>query len=185
MSATTSITVRKATFADFSAITEIYAHNCLHGTGTFALEAATPQEMMSRWHEIRQMELPYLVAVGDDGGVTGFAYASPFRTRPGYRYGIEDSIYVHPDHQGKGIGKLLLSELITATTDLGYYVMIAVIGDGENAASIGVHKALGFDETGRLPNAGYKLGRWLDVVFMCRQLRPIDNPPSGAGWHPA
>ncbi|MDC7674922.1 GNAT family N-acetyltransferase [Asticcacaulis machinosus] len=181
MSDTGSIIVRKATFADFSAITEIYGHNCLHGTGTFALEPATPQEMMSRWHEIRQMELPYLVAV-DNGEVLGYAYASPFRTRPGYRYGIEDSIYIHPDHQGKGIGKLLLSDLIRETTDLGYYMMIAVIGDGKNAASINVHKALGFDETGRLPNAGYKLGRWLDVVFMCRTLRPLDTPPIGNGW---
>ncbi|WKL56770.1 GNAT family N-acetyltransferase [Asticcacaulis sp. ZE23SCel15] len=176
-----SILVRKATFADFSAITEIYGHNCLYGTGTFALEPATPQEMMSRWHEIRQMDLPYLVAVEGDN-VLGFAYASPFRTRPGYRYGIEDSIYIHPDHHGKGIGKALLSELVTTTTTLGYYTMIAVIGDGENAASIAVHKSMGFVETGRLPNAGYKLDRWLDVVFMCRELRPLDNPPVGTGW---
>lgn len=181
MTDTGLITVRKATFADFSAITEIYGHNCVYGTGTFALEPATPQEMMSRWHEIRQMDLPYLVAT-DKGEVTGFAYASPFRTRPGYRYGIEDSIYIHPNHQGKGIGKALLSELISITTDQGYYTMIAVIGDGENAPSIGVHKSLGFTETGRLPNAGYKLGRWLDVVFMCRELRPLDNPPQGTGW---
>lgn len=173
--------LRPATLEDMGSITQIYAHNVLYGTGTFALEPPPQSYMTERFQAINSMQLPYLVATEDDA-ILGFAYASPFRERPGYRYGVEDSIYLCPEAQGKGIGKALLNRLIEDSIKRGLYTMIAVIGDSENSASIGVHKACGFVETGRLPNAGYKFSRWLDVVFMCRELKQITKAPEGDGW---
>jgi L-amino acid N-acyltransferase YncA len=173
--------IRAATEADFDAITVIYAHHVRHGTGTFALEPPSREEMLASFRTITGMSLPYLV-VEDDGAVTGFAYASPFRTRPGYKYSIEDSIYLAPEACGRGLGKALLMRLIELCAARGLYSMIAVIGDGENGPSIGVHRACGFSVTGTLPRAGYKFGRWLDVVFMTRDLLPPVDMPQGEGW---
>ncbi|MGZ3306360.1 MAG: N-acetyltransferase family protein, partial [Asticcacaulis sp.] len=153
----------------------------LHGTGTFALEPPDEAEMLEKFCEIRVMRLPYLVSV-EDGAVTGFAYAAPFRTRPAYRYGVEDSVYIAPEHVGKGHGRALLEALIERCVERGLYGMIAVIGDADNAASIGVHRALGFTPTGHIPRAGFKFGRWLDVVFMARDLLPRTDRPEGPGW---
>jgi L-amino acid N-acyltransferase YncA len=175
------IDLRPARAADFQAITAIYAYNVMHGTGTFALEPPPESEMRQKWLEVSDMGLPYIVAIiGDE--VAGFAYASPFRTRPGYRYGVEDSLYVAKAHQGKGVGKAMLERLINDCTRRNLYTMIAVIGDADNAASINVHKTCGFEITGTLPKSGYKFDRWLDVVFMIRELKPIENPPVGDGW---
>ena len=175
------IDIRDATEADFDAITAIYAWNVDNGTGTFALEAPSRTEMLSSFETIKAMRLPYFVAV-EDGSVIGYAYASPFRTRPGYRYSIEDSVYLAQAATGRGVGKALLKALIEACEARGLYSMIAVIGDGANQASIGVHRACGFVETGRLPRAGFKFGRWLDVVFMMRDLRAQTDAPEGGGW---
>ncbi|WP_040309816.1 GNAT family N-acetyltransferase [Asticcacaulis biprosthecium] len=173
--------IRDATEADFEVITAIYAHNVLHGTGTFALEPPSQDEMLASFRTIKGMGLPYILAE-EDGRILGYAYASPFRTRPGYKYSIEDSIYLAPDASGRGLGKALLNRLIELCTARGLYSMIAVIGDGENGPSIGVHRACGFAVTGTLPRAGFKFGRWLDVVFMTRDLRPPEDVPDGEGW---
>lgn len=173
--------IRDATEADFAAITAIYGHNVLHGTGTFALEPPTQAEMLAGFHTVKSMRLPYIV-VEEDSVVAGYAYASPFRTRPGYKFGVEDSIYLAPGVEGRGLGKALLNRLIELSTARGLYLMIAVIGDGANQASIGVHRTCGFQLTGSLPRAGYKFGRWLDVVFMTRELLPATDMPAGGGW---
>lgn len=173
--------IRDAISADFEAITGIYAWNVLNGTGTFALEPPSQDEMLASFHTLEAMRLPYIVAV-DGETILGYAYAAPFRTRPAYRYGVEDSIYLAPEAVGKGVGKALLNRLIEACTARGLYSMIAVIGDSANAASVGVHRACGFTQTGVLPNAGFKFGRWLDVVFMTRDLRALDAVPEGNGW---
>jgi phosphinothricin acetyltransferase len=173
--------IRDAISADFEAITGIYAWNVLNGTGTFALEPPSQDEMLAGFHPLKAMRLPYIVAVEGET-ILGYAYAAPFRTRPAYRYGVEDSIYLAPEAVGKGVGKALLNRLIEACTARGLYSMIAVIGDSANAASIGVHRACGFTQTGVLPNAGFKFGRWLDVVFMTRDLRTLDAVPEGNGW---
>ena len=175
------IDIRDATTADFGAIAAIYAHHVLHGTGTFALEPPTEDEMRTRFHEISGMRLPYLVSLVD-GQVAGFAYAAPFRTRPAYRYGVEDSVYIAPEHTGKGHGRALLEALIDRCGQRGIYSMVAVIGDADNAGSIGVHAACGFEPTGHIPRAGFKFGRWLDVVFMARDLLPPIDTPQGDGW---
>jgi len=173
--------IRKVQVTDFAAIADIYRDGVLNGTGTFDIEPPTPQYMMTRWYELREMGLPYLVAT-EGKTVIGYAYASPFRERVAYRYGVEDSIYVHPDHKGKGVGKALLRALIEASAGAGYYYMYAVIGDAENTGSIALHEALGFVHTGRLPAAGYKFDRWLDVIFMALPLRPAESPAQGQGW---
>ena len=175
------IDIRDATEDDFTAITGIYAWNVLNGTGTFALEPPSQDEMVTGFRSIAAMRLPYIVAV-EGGTIVGYAYAAPFRTRPAYRYGVEDSIYLAPEAVGKGVGKALLQRLIELCTARGLYSMIAVIGDSANAASVGVHRSCGFTHAGALPNAGFKFGRWLDVVFMTRELRPLDAVPNGEGW---
>jgi len=174
--------IRPAVDSDFAAITAIYAWNVNHGTGTFALEAPSENEMLAGFASVRAMHLPYLVAVEGDT-VLGYAYAAPFRSRPAYKYGVEDSIYLSPEATGRGIGKALLLKLIELCTERGLYSMIAVIGDSENTASVGVHAACGFQHTGNLPRAGFKFGRWLDVVFMTRDLLPYTDTPTGDGWY--
>ena len=110
--------------------------------------------------------LPYLVAERDDGGVQGYAYAGPYRARPGYRYSVENSVYVAPGALGKGLGKALLEELIRRCTDLGYRQMVAIIGDSENWSSIRLHESYGFRNVGTLSAVGFKFGRWVDSVIL-------------------
>lgn len=168
---TAPLTIRPGTDADLPAITAIYAHNVLHGTGTFELDAPDESEMTRRRTDVLGKGLPWLVA--ERGGrVLGYAYANHFRPRRAYRFCVEDSIYLHPGAQGQGVGRLLLAELVARCEAVGARQMLAVIGDSANAGSIGVHKALGFEHTGLLRAAGWKFDRWLDVVLMQRALGP-------------
>lgn len=112
---------------------------------------------------------PYLVAERD-GIVLGHAYASAYRTRPAYRFAVENSVYVAPDHQRDGIGRALLPMLIDRCTAAGFRVMVAVIGDSANHGSIGLHAACGFSHAGLLPGIGWKHGLWVDSVLMTRML---------------
>jgi len=102
--------------------------------------------------------------------VIGYAYASLYRPRPAYRFTIEDSIYIHPDHLRQGIGRLLLGELIRQCESGHWRQMIAVIGDSGNTSSIRLHQELGFQHTGVFRSVGWKFGRWLDTVLMQRSL---------------
>ena len=164
-----SVIVRPSTDADLSAITAIYGWNVLNGLGTFEEVPPDAAEMGRRRAAILAKDLPYLVAE-QDGVVLGYAYAGPFRLRAAYRYTVEDSVYVGPDAVGKGVGKALLSALIDACEALGLRQICAVIGDSGNAASIGLHAALGFVQQGVFPDMGYKFGRWVDLVWMQRPL---------------
>lgn len=161
--------VRPSTPADLTAIHAIYAHAVQHGTGTFELDAPTPDEMARRREDVLSKGLPWLVAEQGDG-VLGYAYANHFRPRPAYRFSVEDSIYLHPDAQGRGIGRLLLAELLARCQAAGARQMLAVIGDSANHASTALHAALGFAPSGVLSAVGWKFGRWLDVVLMQRPL---------------
>jgi L-amino acid N-acyltransferase YncA len=160
-----TVAIRPAALADISAITRIYAHAVEHGTASFELAAPDEAEMTRRMQTLLEGQFPYLVAEVD-GAVAGYAYASLYRTRPAYRFTVEDSVYVAPDLQRRGIGIALLKTLIEASTARGYRQMIAVIGDSDQAASIGVHKACGFAPAGNLKSIGYKFGRWLDTPLM-------------------
>ncbi|SEK37292.1 phosphinothricin acetyltransferase [Roseateles sp. YR242] len=146
----------------------------LHGTGTFETDVPDRAEMARRRTEVLSRSLPYLVAERD-GQVLGYAYANYFRPRLAYRYFVEDSIYLSPQAQGQGVGRLLLAELIARCEAAGARQMIAVIGDSQNLGSVGVHRSLGFEQNGLMKSAGWKFGRWLDVVLMQRQLGAGDT----------
>lgn len=163
--------IRPATLADIPAITRIYAHAVLHGTASFELEPPTEAEMEKRMQALLDGKFPYFVAE-IDGKIAGYAYASLYRTRPAYRFTVEDSVYVAPDMHRRGVGKILLLKLIETCTAMGFRQMIAVIGDSDQAASIGVHKACGFEPAGNLKNVGWKFGKWLDTPLMQLALGP-------------
>ena len=164
-----SLHIRSATPDDIAAIASIYGHHVLHGTGTFEEEPPSDAEMADRLAKVQARGWPWLVAE-QDGRVIGYAYAAQFRDRAAYRFAAEDSIYIHPDHMGMGVGRFLLDALMTASRQAGFERMFAVIGDSDNAGSIRLHLAGGFTHCGQLDKAGFKFGRYLDVVFMQREL---------------
>ena len=166
---TPALLIRPSTLADLPAITAIYAHAVLHGTGTFEIEAPDEAEMARRRDDVLSKGLPWLVAQADDQ-VLGYAYANHFRPRRAYRFCLENSIYLAAQARGQGLGRLLLTELVGRCEAAGARQMLAVIGDADNAGSIGVHAALGFEHCGVLKAAGWKFDRWLDVVLMQRSL---------------
>jgi L-amino acid N-acyltransferase YncA len=155
--------------ADFAAIADIYGFHVLHGLASFELEPPSAEEMARRHAAITARPLPYLVAELD-GGVAGYAYAAPYRARPAYCYTVEDSVYVHRDCGGRGIGGRLLAELIARCEAAGCRQMVAVIGDSANGPSIRLHEKFSFARVGLLPAVGYKFGRWVDSVLMQRAL---------------
>ena len=163
------LVIRPATPDDMTQITAIYAHAVLHGTATFEIDPPDAAEMARRWRVLTQNGHPYLAAEVD-GAVTGYAYAGPYRSRPAYRWTVEDSIYVARDAQRGGIGRALLQRLIEETPARGFRQMIAVIGDSAQVASIALHRALGFRLIGTHEAVGFKHGRWLDTVEMQRAL---------------
>jgi L-amino acid N-acyltransferase YncA len=173
--------VRDATEADAGALAAIYGDAVLHGFGTFEEDPPTPVDMDSRRRAVQERGLPYLVAELD-GRVLGFAYAGPFRPRAAYRYTLEDSVYVSPDAKGKGVGRAVLSAVIEACEALGIRQLMAVIGDSDNSGSIGLHRSLGFEQTGVGRSVGFKHGRWVDIVHMQKALNGGDTlAPSGGG----
>jgi phosphinothricin acetyltransferase len=161
--------IRPSTPADLAAITALYAWNVENGTGTFETEAPDLPEMTRRRDDVLSKGLPWLVAERA-GVVLGYAYANHFRPRKAYRFCLEDSVYLAPDAKGRGIGRLLLAELIARCEALGARQMLAVIGDSANGGSIGVHRTLGFEPIGVMKSAGWKFDRWLDVVLMQKAL---------------
>ena len=171
-----TVIVRPATRADIPAITRIYGHSVEHGTASFELTAPDEAEMTRRFKDLTAHGFPYLVALVD-GAVVGYAYAGSYRTRPAYRFTVENSVYVAPESHRLGVGKALLKVLIEACTEKGFRLMVAVIGDSKQAASIGLHEAAGFEHAGIFKNIGYKFDRWLDSVLMQRALGPGASKP--------
>lgn len=161
--------VRDALESDAEALAAIYGHHVLHGFGTFEETPPSPAEMAARRAAIVERGLPYLVAEAE-GRILGFAYAGPFRPRAAYRYTVEDSVYIAPDAVGKGVGKAVLGAVLTSCEAIGMRQVVAVIGDSGNAASIGLHRALGFQHAGVGKGFGFKHGRWVDIVWMQKPL---------------
>ncbi|SEF33394.1 N-acetyltransferase family protein [Variovorax sp. NFACC27] len=159
------LAIRPSREEDIAAVTAIYAHHVLHGTGTFETEPPSPTDMAARRADVLARNLPYLVAE-EDGKVLGFAYCNWFKPRPAYRFSAEDSIYVAESARGKGLGAKLLAALSQAAEAAGVRKLIAVIGDSANAGSIGVHRSQGFTHVGVLKDCGWKFGEWRDVVLM-------------------
>jgi L-amino acid N-acyltransferase YncA len=162
--------IRPVKTSDIPAITRIYAYGVEHGTSSFELNPPDEAEMTRRMSELTGKGFPYLAAEFD-GALTGYAYAGLYRTRPAYRFTLEDSVYVAPDRQGRGIGRGLLTALIDAAQSRGFRQMIAVIGDSPNqAGSIRLHEAVGFRHVGILQDVGFKHDRWRDTLLMQRAL---------------
>ncbi len=148
----------------------------LHGLASFEEEAPSSEELLRRYEDVTRRGLPYLVA--DVGGtIAGYGYCSLYRSRSAYRYTLEDSVYVRPGSEGRGVGGALLAELIRRCEAAGYRQLVAVIGDSANAASIGLHASQGFLHAGTLRSTGFKFGRWVDSVIMQRPLGPGDASP--------
>ncbi|MFC2249521.1 N-acetyltransferase family protein [Labrys portucalensis] len=164
-----TILVRDALETDMAAVQPIYAHHVLGGLASFEEVPPGLEELISRRHGVLAQGLPYLVAEME-GRVVGYSYATAYRPRPAYRYTVEDSVYVAPDMGGRGIGRLLLEELIVRCEAGPWRQMLAVIGNSGNAGSIALHRRLGFSEMGVLTSVGFKFGRWVDTVLMQRPL---------------
>ena len=164
-----AVVIRPATPADIPAIARIYAEAVEHGTASFELEPPDEAEMARRMQFLIDGGFPY-IAAEIDGVLTGYAYAGPYRPRRAYRFSVEDSIYVDPGAQRKGVGRGLLKELIEECERRGYRQMIAVIGDSAQVPSIELHRAAGFRLIGAIENVGFKFARWLDTVLMQREL---------------
>ncbi len=161
--------VRPAGPADLAAILAIYEPEVRHGTATFELEPPGLAELGQRLARLQAVELPWLVAE-HAGRVAAYGYAAPYRTRPAYRFTVEDSVYVAPSARGQGVGRALLEAVVLAAQAAGMRQMLAVIGDAGNLGSIRLHEACGFAHAGTLRAVGFKFDRWLDTVLMQRPL---------------
>ena len=166
--------IRDAGPQDLPAITAIYAHHVLTGTGTFEIDPPTEADMAGRRADVLARNLPYIVAE-KDGQVAGFAYANWFKPRPAYRFSAEDSIYVADSARGRGVGRKLLAELAVQAEAAGVRKLLAVIGDSANLGSIGVHRSLGFTDVGVMRSVGWKFGAWRDIVLMEKTLGAGDT----------
>jgi L-amino acid N-acyltransferase YncA len=161
--------VRPSIPADIPDVTALYSRFVITSTATSEIVAPSESEMLKRRQAVLDRGLPYLVAELE-GYVVGFCYASQFRPREGYRFTLEDSIYVRPDCIGHGVGRMLLTELISECQQKGYHSMIACIC-GVNVPSVALHASLGFQQVGLLPEAGNKFGEWQRLLIMQRSLQ--------------
>ncbi len=176
MPATKEFILRDSTRADIEAITAIYGRAVLNGRGSFELDPPGETEMAARWAALAEAGSPYLVAEAN-GRLAGYAYAGAYRPRPAYGATVENSVYVHEDFRGKGLGRTLMVRLIAEAEARGYRQMVAVIGDSANHPSIRLHEGLGFHHVGTLRSVGWKHERWLDTVLMQRSLGMGDDVP--------
>lgn len=173
--------VRDSLPGDVPAITAIYGHAVLHGNASFELEPPHAAEIAARRDAVLAAGFPYLVAEDRSGQVAGYCYAHAYRTRPAYRFTVENSVYVAPNRQGQGVGRALLPLLIERCEQAGFRLMVAVIGDSANRASIRLHETCGFRHAGLLPAIGWKHEQWLDSVLMVRPLGPGASAPPPQG----
>jgi L-amino acid N-acyltransferase YncA len=161
--------IRSAEPRDIPAITRIYAHAVTHGTASFEIDPPDETEMTRRFATLQDGNFPFIVA-DINGAIAGYAYAGPYRARPAYRFTVEDSIYIDPTAQRRGIGRALLARLLAEAEAAGFRQMIAVIGDSANTPSIALHQAAGFRMVGTFEAVGFKFGGWLDSVLMQKTL---------------
>ncbi len=173
---TGGLVVRDSVEADMEAVARIYAHYVERGLATFEEVPPTSEEMLARRAKALAVDAPYLVAE-IDGEIVGYCYAAPYHARPAYRHTLEDSVYVAPGLGGRGVGGALLAALIARCEAGPWRLMVAIIGDSGNSASIALHRRYGFEPVGTLRSVGFKLGRWVDTPIMQRALGPGDSLP--------
>ena len=167
--------VRDALEADMAAVRDVYAHYVLHSLATFEETPPTLDDMLARRRASVDLGLPYLVAEG--GGAIAVAYAGLYRSRPAYRYAIEDSVYVADSQTGRGIGSALLGELIARCDRGPWRQMVAIVGGSGNLGSIALHRRFGFQLVGTLRSVGLKHGQWVDTPILQRGLGLGDGQP--------
>ncbi len=157
--------------ADLDQVAKIFAYYVTHTVVTFETDPPTVADWRARLDTLASLGLPFLVA-RFGGEVAGYAYASPWRPKPAYRHTVEDTVYLATGATGQGLGRRLLDELLTRAGRAGARQMVAVIADAgaDSAASVGLHRAFGFADVGRLTAVGHKHGRWIDTVLMQREL---------------
>ncbi len=173
--------IRAAATSDLPAITALYGREVLSGTATFELDPPSLTAMTVRFESVGRHGLPWLVAEVD-GAFAGYAYLSPFRPRPAYRYGVEGSLYVEDAARGHGVGRVLLQALVDRARLLGLrHVMGAISDSATRDASVRLHRALGFREVGAYRQVGWKFDRWLDVTLMQLDLAPDGAAPTTPG----
>ncbi len=179
-----NVLIRPSADRDLAAIAAIYRHHVMHGTASFEEVAPEPDEIARRRRSILVCGLPYLVAESA-GRVLGYCYAGLYHARSGYRFTVEDSVYVDAAEVGRGIGRALVASVIEHCTERGYRQMVAVIGDSNNGRSMRLHQGLGFTRIGVLSAIGFKFGGWVDVVVMQRALGPgaVTKPVEIGGGH--
>ncbi|MDR1075745.1 MAG: GNAT family N-acetyltransferase [Xanthomonadaceae bacterium] len=168
------LTIRNAEPADIPAIASLYAEEVRERVATYEYDVPDEAEMTRRMREVVAAGYPYLAAELD-GHFAGYAYASAYRSRIGYRWTVENTVYIMPGAQRRGVGKALMLELIEQCAARGFRQMIAVIGEPGNGASVALHQSLGFETVGIFRGLGRKHGRWLDTVQMQRALGPGDS----------
>eukprot|EP01117_Protostelium_nocturnum_P013772 TRINITY_DN5178_c0_g1_i1.p1 TRINITY_DN5178_c0_g1~~TRINITY_DN5178_c0_g1_i1.p1 ORF type:complete len:189 (+),score=46.60 TRINITY_DN5178_c0_g1_i1:35-568(+) len=169
-----NLVIRDSEQDDMIEIRNIYDYHVHHGSATFDEETPSLEYLCDNRKTLKEGNFPHIVAVSD-GKVVGYAYSAPYRLRSAYRFTVEDSIYLRNGYERKGIGKALLKELIKRSVERGYRQMIAVIGDSDNAGSIGLHTHMGFQMVGTLQSVGFKFGRWVDVVQMQLDLTQLSS----------
>jgi L-amino acid N-acyltransferase YncA len=178
------VLVRPSRDSDVEAMLSIYRRHIRRGVEDSVDDSGTPEpdDLRDRRKNLRSHRLPHLVATCS-GEVIGYAYVVPFRKRPAYRYAVKHSIYIHHDHVGRGVGRLLMQELLDACAAQGFRQMIGYI-DADNVSSLAIHDKLGFKQVGHLPGVAYRYGRWCDTVMVQRSLGAGTTeapPPLGFG----
>jgi L-amino acid N-acyltransferase YncA len=163
--------IRPAVFSDLPDIREIYNHYVMNSTVTFDEEAMTLAEIRTKFAKIEALGMPFIVATSPSGHLLGYAYVYPWKEKAAYRFTVENSIYLGPASTGKGLGKVLLAELIDRSKVAGLKEIIAVIADKGAEASIQMHKNFGFNEIGQMGKVGFKFGRWLGTVLLQKSLK--------------
>jgi phosphinothricin acetyltransferase len=158
------IKIRPAVFSDLDTILEIVNHQILHSTSNYDYEPHD-FETQKLWFEEKQAKNSPVIVAEFENGPIGYATYGTFREKIGYQYTVEHSVYVAQEFIGKGVGKLLLAELIRLAKEQGFHVMIGAI-DADNSGSIAFHEKFGFKVVGTIREVGYKFDHWLDLVFM-------------------
>lgn len=161
-----------------AAILEIFNEAIVHSTALYDYRPRAPETMVGWFATKRSNGFPVIGAEDDDGTLLGFASYGTFRAWPAYKYSVEHSIYIHRDHRGRGLGRVLLQALVDAARQREVHTMIGGI-DASNAASIALHQRLGFEPAGIIRQAGFKFGRWLDLAFYQRILDTPAAPVDG------
>jgi L-amino acid N-acyltransferase YncA len=166
-----AFSLRDAEPRDIPDMREIYNHYVVNSTVTFDEDALTLAEMRKKYKIVADLKYPWLVAVSPRGEVLGYAFVTPYRSKAAYRFTVENSIYLNPASTGKGLGAVLMKELLARSKAAGIKEIVAVIADQGAEASIALHTQFGFREIGHMGKVGFKFGRWLGTVLMQKSLK--------------